>query len=86
VHHTTTDRQRLREKWLHDPASRTPNARGRRSAAPAGDVIKAAKVFHEEKLRRRNLVATLVLTTNQLPSEDLYRETHAFGAAQGLGH
>ena len=33
-------------------------------------MIKAAKVFHEEKLRRRNLVATLVLTTNQLPSED----------------
>jgi hypothetical protein len=84
VHHTTTDRLKLREKSLHDPTNRTPNAQGRRSAAPAGDVIKAAELFQEEKQRREHLVAILVLTTNQPPSQDLYRDTHAFGASQGL--
>ena len=47
-------------------------------------MIKAAELFQEEKQRREHLVATLVLTTNQPPSQDLYRDTHAFGASQGL--
>jgi hypothetical protein len=69
VHHTTTGRGKLKDKWLHDPD---------------GDLIKASLIAQEEKARSPGLHATLVLTTNQDPSENLVRDVHAVGVARGI--
>nr|MDU9047112.1 hypothetical protein [Candidatus Electrothrix aestuarii] len=71
VHHTTGKRDDLKKKWLHDKE-------------PIGDLIKTAKIAEDERTRRPNLRATLVLTTNKEPREDLIRKVHAVGQEHGL--
>jgi hypothetical protein len=83
AHHTTCSRDGLRKKWLHDPAGGTPR-KSARPTAPAGDVIKTAEIVDAERRRDTTLRATLILTTNQEPPDDLVRDTHAEGEARGL--
>src|SRR5258708_1681172 len=83
AHHTTCKRDDLRKKWLRDPAIVASRKR-HRPTMPAGDLIKTAKIVADEKQRNPSLRATLVLTTNQEPPEDLVRETHSAGEAFGL--
>ena len=82
-HHTTTARDSLEKKWLHDP-SKVKSRKGVRRPAPAGDLIKTAKLFAEERRRSPGLRATLVLTTNEEPTEALVRAVEASGRSLGV--
>ena len=83
AHHTTCTRDGLRKKWLHNPASVTPRKSGR-PTMPAGDLIKTAEIVDAERIRDATLRATLILTTNQEPPDDLVRDTQAEGKARGI--
>ena len=83
VHHTITARDDLEKKWLHDPSKVEPR-KGSRPTAPAGDLIKTAELVVDERTRTPNLRATLVLTTNEEPSEALVRAVEAAGRDHGL--
>ncbi|NEV77866.1 hypothetical protein DYI24_12540 [Rhodopseudomonas sp. BR0C11] len=83
VHHTTCARNDLEGKWLHDPATVKPH-KGGKPKAPPGDVLKAAKLYEDERVRLGTLRGTLILTTNQEPSEELVRDTRATGRKFGL--
>jgi hypothetical protein len=83
VHHTITACAGLERKWLHDPATVKPRKRSR-SAAPAGDFVKTAAIVAEERKRVPELRATLVLTTNEEPSEAVVRAVQAAGRAHGI--
>jgi hypothetical protein len=83
AHHTTCTRDGLRKKWLHNPASLTPRKSGR-PTMPAGDLIKTTEIVDAERTRDATLLATLILTTNQEPSDDLVRDARAAGQARGL--
>src|SRR5438132_11962957 len=83
AHHTTCARDDLHKKWLHDPITVSPR-KGSRPTAPPGDLIKTAKIVNAERTRDATLRATLILTTNREPSDDLVRDTQAEGKARGL--
>jgi len=83
VHHTTTARDKLENKWLHD-LSTVKTHKGTKPTAPAGDLIKTAEVVANEQRDTPNLRATLVLTTNKEPSETLIRKVMAAGRDLGL--
>ena len=53
--------------------------KGPKPTAPAGDVIKVAKITNEERSRTPRLRVTLALTTNREPPEDLTREVEVAG-------
>lgn len=81
VHHTVAEK--LRPKWLLDPATvkRSPRSK---SEPVAGDVVKAADLFQQRQRRNPRLKATLILTTNREIDEDLMSDTVAACAAAGL--
>ena len=83
VHHTIAARSDLEKKWLHDPSTVKPR-KNSRPTAPAGDLIKTAELVAEERVRTADLRATLVLTTNEEPSEVLVRDVSAAGRKHGL--
>jgi hypothetical protein len=83
AHHTTCARDGLRKKWLHDPATFS-SQKGGRPTVPAGDLIKTAEIVKAERTRDAALRATLILTTNQEPPDDLVRDTHAEGESRRL--
>jgi len=83
IHHTTTPRNNLKKKWLHDP-SKVKSHKNTRSKMPEGDLIKTAELAAEERIRTPNLRVTLVLTTNQEPDEALVRDVEAEGRNRGL--
>lgn len=83
VHHTITKRDDLEKKWLHDPSKVKPR-KGARPSAPAGDLIKTAELVAGERIRAPGLRATLILTTNEEPSETLIRAVEAAGRDCGL--
>jgi len=79
--HTTTVATGLASKWLHDPSKvKTKKAK---PTAPAGDLIKTAEIIRKERERDPTVIATLALTTNQEPSQEVIRDVHA--AANQLG-
>jgi hypothetical protein len=83
VHHTTTARDGLEKKWLHDP-SKVKHRNGTRTSDLPGDVRKTAQVVIAERERTLDLVATLVLTTNQEPDEELVRDVEHTARSLGL--
>ncbi|MBX9723410.1 MAG: hypothetical protein K2X81_18540 [Candidatus Obscuribacterales bacterium] len=80
--HTICDLSDLEYKWLHDPS--TVKARKGKPTAPAGDLLKTAEKVEEERTRTPLLKATLILTTNQEPSQDLIRAVNAQGQSRGI--
>jgi hypothetical protein len=84
VHHTTTDILRLHHKWLNNPATVISRRNGRKPTAPAGDLIKTAELVAKERLRTPDLQATLFLTTNEEPAEQLILDVNAAAARHGL--
>lgn len=78
AHHTISARDGLEKKWLHDPFTVKPR-KNKRPTAPQGDLIKTATIIAEERKRMPSLRATLILTTNQEPSEDLIRNVNVAG-------
>ncbi|QSQ24329.1 hypothetical protein JY651_05010 [Pyxidicoccus parkwayensis] len=83
VHHTITARDDLEKKWLHDPSKVKPR-KGTKPKAPAGDLLKTAELVAQERTRTPNLRATLVLTTNEEPGEELVRDVVAAGSAHAM--
>ena len=69
VHHTTCRRQDLRSKWLTGGNS---------------DIQKTLRVFQEQRSQIPELRATLIVTTNREPPEDLIHEVQAEGYRAGL--
>ena len=84
VHHTTTNILKLAGKWLSDPATAKPRRRGSKSTVPAGDLIKTAELVAKERLRTPDLQATLFLTTNEEPGEQLILDVNAAAVSRGL--
>jgi hypothetical protein len=83
AHHTTTALEGLERKWLHDPSKVKRRVSSRHSGLP-GDLIKSAQIIAEERARTPNLVATLVLTTNQEPGDALVRTVEAEARSRGI--
>ncbi|MDR7156850.1 SAM-dependent methyltransferase [Sphingobium xenophagum] len=75
IHHTTAAERDLRAKWMATTGT---------SKARMGDIAKTAKIVAEERERTPVLAATLFLTTNQEPGEQLVRDATALGATHGI--
>ena len=84
IHHTITAAKDLDGKWLHDPATVKTRAKGRKPTEPPGDVTKTAAIVANERNRTPDLKATLVLTSNQEPGQQIVRDVHAAGVSAGL--
>jgi hypothetical protein len=82
AHHTTTVAGGLANKWLHDPS--TVKTKKAKPTAPPGDLLKTAEIIRKERERDPNILATLALTTNQEPSEQLVRDANAAAHQQGI--
>jgi hypothetical protein len=61
----------------------SPQAR-RKTHSPPGDLVKTAEIVVEERARTPELLATLILTTNEEPGEALVRAVRAVGAAHQI--
>ena len=83
VHHTICAKADLEKKWLLDPAEVKPRKRNAKSAI-TGDAVKAAQIFQAEKSHDFSLTGTLVLTTNEEPTEDLVRKVSRLASESGL--
>lgn len=82
VQHTICELSDLENKWLHDPSTvKSPKGK---PTAPAGDLLKTAEKVEEERVRIASLKATLILTTNEEPSQGLIREVNAQGKSRGI--
>lgn len=82
THHTSGAGEDLKNKWLNEPAK--VKKRGLKPTAPAGDVIKTAAIVEKERKRTTSLRATLALTTNQEPSEELIRDVMSAGTLHAI--
>lgn len=82
VHHTISERGALESKWLHDPAK--VKTKKDKPTAPPGDLIKAVRIFEEQKKKISGLHATLILTTNHEPSEQLVRDVSTAANDAGI--
>lgn len=88
VHHTTCAETGLERKWLHKPETVKPRKAKATAANPGkgkpttdpGDLLKTAYIVREERLKHPNLKATLILTTNEEPSESLVRAANLAAA------
>jgi hypothetical protein len=69
VHHTTTDRDRLREKWLTEKHA---------------DLPKALKLASRIRQKQPNALFTVVLTTNQRLDANLTIDVHLFAASENV--
>ncbi len=79
VHHTIAARKELKRKWLYDPDAETLPDKSKKSSTQPGDFIKTAKIVAEKRKEIPDLRCTLVLTTNQEPSEEVISEVEAEG-------
>ena len=75
VHHTICKREDLRRKWLNDPGS-VARCKDYGSRPSEGDLIKAIRSFLNQKRTIPNLRATIILTTNKEPAQDLVQEVY----------
>ncbi len=82
THHASGATKDLRKKWLNEPTK--VKKRGPKPTAPAGDVIKTIAIVEKERNRTPSLRATLALTTNQEPSEELIRDVVSAGNLHGI--
>ena len=84
VHHTITARNNLKRKWLYDPDTATLHGKSKKSSTPPGDFTKTAMMITEKRKEVLDLRATLVLTTNQEPSEAIISEVETAGHAHNI--
>jgi hypothetical protein len=82
AHHTTTLAAGLANKWLHDPS--TVKTKKAKPTTPAGDLLKTAEIVRKERERDPSIIATLALTTNQEPTEQLVRDVNAAARQHGI--
>ena len=84
VHHTITARNNLKRKWLYAPDIATPHDNSKQPSTPPGDFIKTATMVAEKRREVSDLRATLVLTTNQEPSEAIISEVETAGRTHDI--
>ena len=84
VHHTITAPKSLKRKWLYDPDATAPHGKSKKSSTPPGDFTKTASMVAEKRKAVPDLRATLVLTTNQEPSEATISEVKTAGHAHDI--
>jgi hypothetical protein len=84
VHHTICAQDDLRKKWLHDPSTVTPRRKTGTPSAPPGDVIKVVAIVSAERERTPDIYATLALTTNEEPPEDVTRDAANLARRHGI--
>lgn len=85
LHHTICAASDLDNKWLHDPSTVVHHKKGPpKKAFPEGDFLKTAAIVEEERKRNPDLKATLILTTNEEPSEELVRNINSKGHAEKI--
>jgi len=83
--HASGARTDLPKKWLQYPLAVTQPAKAsRESAQDAGDLLKAKKIFEQERLRTPELRVTIALTTNREPSIDVIRDATSFATANNI--
>jgi hypothetical protein len=63
--HTTSSKDDLEGKWLHDPHTVKPRKRGKAPTQVAGDLVKAISEIAELRKTHPNLKASLALTCNR---------------------
>ncbi|MCK7228563.1 ATP-binding protein [Enterobacter asburiae] len=63
--HTTSSRDDLAGKWLHDPTTVTPRKIGGKPTQPQGDLVKAIHEINQLRKTYPELQATLALTCNR---------------------
>ncbi len=84
VHHTTAARNDLKRKWLYDPDAATSSHKSKKPSTPSGDFVKTAQIVAEKRKKISDLRSTLVLTTNQEPSEEVISEVEIAGHAHDI--
>jgi len=84
VHHTICEPEDLEGKWLHNPLTVKPYKGRTKGAAPPGDLLKAIEKIELARQHIPALKATLVLTTNSEPAEDLILAANAKTAAHDI--
>jgi hypothetical protein len=82
VHHTICSERELENKWLHEPTTVRPKKD--KPTAPAGDFVKTVAIVKEIRSKYPELKATLILTTNQEPSEALVREINLLATSEQI--
>ena len=80
VHHTTTERRELRAKWLNEPRER----KGPHGSPKVGDLIKTGDCVVRAREEFPDLRATLILTTNREPDDQLVTDVNLVGNRWGL--
>lgn len=68
IQHTTCSLSELRRKWL----------------GTEGDIAKAATLIREERQRNPEAELTLVLTSNRVPDETLFRDAHSLASSSSI--
>ncbi len=95
VQHTITKAESLGRKWLYEPpapaesmnpgaAAKGKSTEHRSPKLPPGDLVKTAEIVTKERARTPDMLATLILTTNKEPGEQLVRDATAAGNARGI--
>ncbi|EMK12237.1 hypothetical protein LEP1GSC066_3988 [Leptospira sp. serovar Kenya str. Sh9] len=82
AHHSTVERDDLRNKWLLDP--KNVKHRAKSSTPTPGDVIKAIELFEKFKRDNPGTKATLALTTNREPDHLLHSDVVSFGKNKSI--
>ncbi|MGC5889017.1 hypothetical protein [Enterobacter roggenkampii] len=69
--HTTSSRDDLAGKWLHDPSTVIPRKKGGKPTQPQGDLVKAIEEINQLRKTYPKLNATLALTCNREEPADV---------------
>lgn len=83
VHHSTVNRNKIENKWLHDP-SKVKHRKKNPHKAPAGDILKTLEIFNEEKQKTSDLEGLLILTATSDPEEKVVRLAESIARDGGL--
>ncbi|WP_284454500.1 ATP-binding protein [Cupriavidus campinensis] len=82
--HTTSSRDDLDGKWLHDPSTVTPRKPGGKPTQPAGDLVKAIGEIAKLREHSPDLRATLALTCNREEPTDVRLKAELLATAANV--
>lgn len=82
--HTTSSRDDLEGKWLHDPSTAKSRVSGRKPSQQTGDLIKAISEIAKLRVAQPGLKATLVLTTNREEPTEVRLKAQALADAANI--
>lgn len=82
--HSTCEASDLRGKWLHDPGTAKSRKPGRKPTAREGDLRKAIREINAFRKNRPALRATLALTSNREPGQEVRVAAQKLAADAGI--